>query len=98
MVPAISRPLNLVQRLPGETLLGLVSLSLYVQIREALLELLDTRIRDLCAGQTQKLQPGQPLEMLDARIRDLGAEQIQVVQPGQAFEVGQTRIGDLGVR
>lgn len=47
-----------------------------LQLRHALLKLLDTRIRDLCAGQIQISQFSHTLEMLYARIRDLGAVQV----------------------
>ena len=49
----------------------------YCQVRQALLELLHTRIRDLGAGQIQSPQSGQALETDQTYVCDLGAGQIQ---------------------
>jgi hypothetical protein len=71
-------------------------LSSYLKLRQALFELLDTRVGDLGTRQNQPLQSAQALEVLQARVRDLRIGQSHHLQCGQALEVGQTRIRDLG--
>jgi len=63
-------------RQPGDipsTTLPCLVLPYYCQLREALCELLYTRIGDLGLGQVQLLQLGQTFEVLQAHVRNLRA-------------------------